>query len=126
GLLNWKIGGLFPLENLADVYPEQTERLCVIASVDHENAGDWKLTVRINSWHRVVGCPLDEPITLGAKKTFPHLPQVRLPADRQAPRKPVRSRWDYLHSESPPALQGHVPHPVRSPFHSRFGGRWPD
>jgi hypothetical protein len=28
--------GFSPLENPADVYPEQTERLCVIASVAHE------------------------------------------------------------------------------------------
>ena len=69
--MNWKIGRLLPLENSADVYPEQTERLCLIASVAHETASDWKLTVRINGWHCVVGRQLDKPMTLSQKNVSP-------------------------------------------------------
>jgi hypothetical protein len=60
--LNWKIGRLLPLEDSACVFPEQTVRLCEIASVAH--------AVRIYGWQCVVGRQLNKPITLGQKERF--------------------------------------------------------
>jgi hypothetical protein len=67
-LLNRKISRLLPLENSANVFSEYTIRFRVIGSVTHETAGHWKLAVRINGWHCVLGCQIDKPITLGQEE----------------------------------------------------------
>jgi hypothetical protein len=70
GLLNWKIGWLFTLENTGGVSSEQTVRLCEIGAIAHETASDRKLAPRIYGWNCVLGCELDKSITLGQKERF--------------------------------------------------------
>src|SRR5690242_21126536 len=68
GLLNWKIGRLFPLENPASVFSEQPVRLLEVRSIAHETASDRKLAEGVYGRYCMAGRQFNQLITLGQKK----------------------------------------------------------